>query len=539
MTKRKQLDVKMNFVDRLIAWRDPVKGMERLRARTQLAMASSYIGASRNRRPTKNWLTTSNDADTDILGDLPALRSRSRDLMRNAPLACGALSTKVTNIVGTGLKLQSRIDEEYLGMSEDEARAWETATEREFRMWAGSAECDAERTLTFAGIQSLAFLSTLENGDTFILLPHIKRKGSPYGLKLQQIEADRCCNAKNARDSETLSGGVAKNNIGAPIEYHFLKGHPGNRYSKNNEWSKVRAFGQKTGRRNVLHLYSKRRIGQTRGVPDLAPVIETLKQLDRYTEAEITAAVISGMFTVFVKAEGSEGLGDFEPSSETSSTSTDEDYQMGSGAILDLGPEESIETANPGRPNSAFDPFVMAILRQVGTALELPFEILIKHFTASYSASRAALLEAWRYYMTRREWLTDGLCRPVYEAWMYEAVAIGRIDAPGFLTDPAVRAAYLGSDWIGPGKGHLQPLQEAKGSTERITNGTSTIAKETAELSGGDFDRNHRQRVREVSKRVADGLEEEIGAAPVEALPASGEDDQDKADSAENNGDEK
>jgi lambda family phage portal protein len=529
----KKIEIKPNLVDKVVTYFNPVRGQKRFQARAMMALSGGYVGASKSRRSLKSWITGGNDADTDILPDLPTLRERSRDLMRNAPLACGAMSTKVTNVVGTGLKLHARIDNEFLGLTEEEAAAWEANAEREFRLWGNSQECDAERTLNFAGIQSLAFLSTLENGDAFVLLPHIMRKGSPYGLKLQLVEADRVCNKEGKADSDTLSGGVQKDQHGAPVAYHILKGHPGSRYGyKNREWTTVPAFGANTGRRNVLHLYRKRRIGQTRGVPDLAPVIETLKQLDRYTEAEITAAVISGMFTVFVKTEDGSGLAPMDPTSETGGSATDDDFKLSSGAIVDLAENQSIETANPGRPNSAFDPFVMAILRQVGAALELPFEILIKHFTASYSASRAALLEAWRYYMSRREWLADMLCRPVYEAWMTEAVATGRLYAPGFLTDPAVRAAYLGSEWIGPGKGHIQPLQEAKASTERIENGTSTIDKETAELYGYDFGRNHEQRVKETKRRVRDGLEEPKGL-PAPETPPDNPDDLDQQDNNE------
>lgn len=46
---------------------------------------------------------------------------------------------------------------------------------------------------------------------------------------------------------------------------------------------------------------NRERAGQRRGVPMLAPVLEALKQLGHYTDAEITAAVLSAMFTVFVK----------------------------------------------------------------------------------------------------------------------------------------------------------------------------------------------------------------------------------------------
>lgn len=100
------------------------------------------------------------------------------------------------------------------------------------------------------------------------------------------------------------------------------------------------------------------RPGLTRGVPYLAPVIETLKQLDKYSEAEIMSAVVSAMFTVFVKSESEDGLAPF--GGQTDSTN-DNDYKLGVGAILDLQPNESIEIADPKRPNQAFDPFVQAV----------------------------------------------------------------------------------------------------------------------------------------------------------------------------------
>lgn len=92
--------------------------------------------------------------------------------------------------------------------------------------------------------------------------------------------------------------------LGAPVAYHVLRQHPGDRRRVGLEWDRVPAYGSRTQRRNALHLYAQLRPAQTRGVPYLAAVIEPLKQLERYTDAEIMAAVVAGMFTVFVKSEG-------------------------------------------------------------------------------------------------------------------------------------------------------------------------------------------------------------------------------------------
>ena len=341
------------------------------------------------------------------------------------------------------------------------------------------------------------FRSVLENGDCLVLLSHLQNaRTKPYYLALQVIEADRICNQQYANDSEILTAGVQKNSIGAPIAYHILKTHPGNVYGKlTNEWFIVSTFNEQTGLKQVLHCYQLLRPGQTRGVPYLAPVIEALKQLGNYTEAEITAAVVSSCFTVFIKSP--QGDSELLPMNK-SHHPADNDYKLGNGAIIDLAEGEDISTVNPGRPNAQFDPFVQSVLRQIGVALELPFEILIKHFTASYSAARAALLEAWRFFMAKREWLAQNFCQVIYENWFYEAVCLGRIQASGFINgDPAIRAAYCGAHWIGPAPGQIDPLKEIQAARERIDAGISTLSRETAALTGEEWEKTHRQGVKE------------------------------------------
>jgi lambda family phage portal protein len=463
------------------------------------------------------WKTYSNDADADTIVDTPKLRERSRDLVRNSPLACGALNTTVTSVIGgTGLVNQSRIDADVLGLSEDEAAAWENKVDAEFKLWAQSEECDLERTLRFPEIQELVYRQVWENGDVFVTMPFIKRSGSPYGLKLQIIEADRVSNPTGKRESGKFAGGVEKDSNGAPFRYHMMDSHPGAVSRPAQKWTPVPVFGPKTGRRNVLHLYKKLRPGQSRGVPELAPVIESLKQLDRYTEAELMGAVVAGMFTVFVETETGDGdLAPFQPDSETGGKTTDEDMKLANGAIVGLAKGEKISTANPGRPNANYDQFVMAVLRQVGAALGMPFEILIKHFTSSYSASRAAMLEAWRFFMARRLWMARNFCQPVYEAWLMEAVANGRIIAPGFLSgDPMIRQAYCACDWVGPARGMIDENKEMDASKKKIGLGLSTIQRESAELTGTNWLENHAQHKKEVAKRKEDGITEDPNTSP-------------------------
>jgi capsid protein len=220
--------VKGNLVDRMIKYFDPVRAHQRMRARAFMALAGAYVGASTSRRSLSGWSLQTQDADSAILPELATLRERSRDLIRNAPLAAGAIGTACNSVVGMGLKLQSRPDREVLGFSsDDEADRWETNTEREFRLWADSQICDIRKTLYFQDIQDLVFRQTLENGDVFILMARETVKECPYSLRLQLVEADRICNKDNVQDSETLVGGVEKEKTGAPKAYHILNHHPG------------------------------------------------------------------------------------------------------------------------------------------------------------------------------------------------------------------------------------------------------------------------------------------------------------------------
>lgn len=492
MTEKEPL-FRANALDRAITAISPLWGMKRLRHRAMMAVGESYIGASLSRKSFRGWSTKSGDANTDTLYDLPMLRERSRDLRRNSTIAAGAAKTKITNIIGSGLVLHPHIDRAAIGISEEDADKWEDKTKREWELFFESQEVDAARTLNGYGHQRQAYDQYLTNGDVFSVFKNFKRIGSPYNTKLQLIEADRVCNEGFSPDSLELAGGVKKDINGAPIEYHILKQHPGG-LIKSYEWVKIPAFGEKTGLRNIIHFARFERPGQTRGIPDFAPVIEALKQLSRYSEAELAAAVIAAFFTVFVTTE-SEG---FAPDSSIGGDKTDEPYRLGKGGVVTLKSGESVSTVNPGRPNSGFDPFVVAIYRQIGVALELPYELLIKHFQSSYSAARAALLEAWKYFSSERQLFTDNYCRIIYEAWMYEAVALGRIVAPGFFSDPIIRRAYLGSDWVGPAKGMIDELDEIRAAEERWKYGVSTLSEITAEMTGGDWEQKWPQIQKEI-----------------------------------------
>src|SRR5690606_9578189 len=150
-----------------------------------------------------------------------------------------------------------------------------------------------------------------------------------------------------------------------------------------------------------------------------------------------------------------------------------------------------------------FDPFFMAVVKQIGAALELPVDELLLHYQSSYSAARAAMLQAWRFYTTRRWFLVQQFCQPIYGLFLDEEVASGRIALPGY-SDPIKRRAWSRAMWIGPARGSMDEYKEAKAAEVRIDIGVSNEAMETAAMTGEDWNSVYKQRAREIAQRRTD-----------------------------------
>lgn len=501
--------------------------LKQLKQNIAVAVAGSYSGGSSRRPALRNWHPYSGDANEDTVHDLPTLRARSRDLARNAPIGGAALNVVVTNVIGTGLSMQANPDAKLLGMDDDQANDWKHHVEAEWALWCNSVDCDASRAMNFYGLQALALRSMLESGDVIALTPAISNRNSPYSLAVQLVEADRLSNKGYQADTNSKVAGVTIDANGAPVRYEITKQHPGSIRRSALEWIEIDAYGQ-NGRRNVIHLFDRRRPGQVRGVPYLAPVIEHLKQLSRYSEAELQAAVVSAALAIFVKMDADAFATLFDgdnaeryiagASSWNGSVTTDLD---GPGKAVNLLPGESVEVPQLGRPNANYDPFFLSMLKQIGPVLEIPFEVLIKHFSSSYSASRAALLDFWRFVRVRRDFMATYFCEPIKELWFEEAVALGRIAAPGFFADPRIRQAYTRVSWIGDSPGSIDPEKEVNAAEKRIALGISTREKESIAYDGGDWEANLVQLAKEQAMMEDAGLKQEKPASTPSLPPQS------------------
>ena len=470
--------------------------------------------ASHTRQALRGYNPHKSSPRADIDANLNTLRSRSTDMYINSPIGASAVNTNRANVIGAGLQVIPKIDYKLLGMTADEAKDWQRHTQREFGLWADSVQCDLYKKHSFYDMQDIAYLSYLVDGDAWAAIKY--RKPSPggiYSTRIQLFEASQVCNpgamaAYSNTDSMTVEcynpethnriiNGVEIDADGAVVAYWIANRVP---YDLTNNsqalrWTRVEAFGRRTGRPLVLQISHEERPEQYRGVPYLAPAIEVLKQISRYTNAELSAAIIKSFFTLFFTSSGTTNdLGDVLSETYGPGEQIDPDdlrrVEIGPGTLNLLPSGVDVKAIDGSRTQSTFEAFTNSLIAQIGASLGIPSEVLMNRFQSSYSAARGALLQAAAMFRTRRIWFARDFCQPVYEAWLTEAIAIGRIKAPGFGVDPLITKAWTGANWYGPVMGMLDPVKEVNGAALRVKYGFSTAEREAAELTGTNYDDN-------------------------------------------------
>lgn len=481
-------------------------------------MLGAYKGAEGGRLH-GNWLTSSGSADEDLLRDMPKLRERSRDLVRNDGIASGAIDTIITNIIGSGISPQSRIDKEILKINEEYADKLQKQFEKIWERWVPYA--DAGGRLDFYELEELSERNRFVNGESVIIplrINNLKRK-RPYSFALQTIEADRLSTPTDLFSNKNIRTGVEIGEYGEPIAYYIRKTHPG-------DYSYSRSFGNDSknyiryeaftdlGYPNIFHLYHLKRSGQTRGEPFFTPVITLFHDRNKYIDAEIMAARVAACFAAFIKKNNAANL-----SLERSETDEEgrqiEDIEP--AAVEYLEPGEDITFANPNRPGNNFGTFMERILRDIASGLNIPYEILSKDFSKSnYSNTRAALLEARRFFMMQQRFVADKFGKPVFFALLEEAYLLGELPILDFYTN---REAYIRSRWIAPGWQWIDPENEVTAAKDSVDNNFSTLAEEAADR-GQDWEEILEQRARE-QKKIKD-LEGKYGIKLHSDQPAAG-----------------
>jgi len=503
------IQIKKTLFDRAIEKVAPTYAQKRYQSRAQIAAFEQNNGFSQPGQKNKKFLrssnVSSNSPDFDTIDKQEGSIAISRDAWMNNTLAVAMLRRIKTTTIGTGLKLQSQIDADFLNLQKEEARAWQKNVERRFNNWAQSKDCDITRQQNFFELQDLAFFSVLLSGDCFALFPYKKIKSLSSGIRIRLIEADLCSTpfmASTLSNKKNVAGGIEFDSDGAPTKYYFSKHYPGQNTNvlSMNDWVGVNAFS-KSGKKQIHHLFTKDRPGQRRGMPLVANLINDLMKVTKLQDAELTAHVVSSLFTVFVKDMSGvaemidEGYAGDPNATNNQKANVDEGDStkvgMDTGNIVYLDDKKEIQIAETRKTSESFNQFYESYVKLIASAVEIPFEQMLLHFQASYSASRGALLEAWKATRVRRAWCSINFCQPAFVAWLDEQVASRKIIAPGYFEDIEIKAAWCKTSWSGMGNGQLDPMKETKAAVMSINNNLSSHEKEYNKIhDDGDWEGN-------------------------------------------------
>ena len=109
----------MNWLDSAISFISPKIGAERLAWRQELEYMRSYDAGGYGRLQS-NWHAQNQSAEMDDKYSRDTLRARARDLERNSDIANSILKAFKRGVVGKGINVQAKTDDEELNSQIEE-----------------------------------------------------------------------------------------------------------------------------------------------------------------------------------------------------------------------------------------------------------------------------------------------------------------------------------------------------------------------------------------------------------------------------------
>ena len=494
-----------------------------------------YDAASRTNSAVADWYPWLGSPDLEINPWRDRIVARVRDLVRNDGWASGAVTSLLDSAIGPDLRLVAKPDWQQLRLFDKAfdatwAKEFGLAAQAIWRRWAldPGKWCDLSRQMTAPELFYVAFRHLLVDGEALAALPwRPDRLGygqAQFATVLQGIDPDRLSNPQQIFDLRFMRGGVQIDQDGAPVAYHIRRAHQGDWFNAPEQWIWDRIPSESFGRPNIVHCFEADRFAQHRAAGGIfTPIVSRMKMLAQYDKVELQAAVINAIFAAFIESpydpndveaalHGDEGVSERNRElrayqDERLAFHRDRRLKLNDAVIPKLFPGEKLATINAARPSSNFEAFEGAVLRNFAAATGASYEQVSKDWSKSnYSSARGALLEAWKTTGRRRNHFTRCFCSPVYGAVLEEAMENNELplpaNAPEFV---AARGAYMMCNWMGPGRGWVDPVKEAQAAVLRMDGGITTLRHECAE-QGLDVEEVIEERAQIIAMWKATGM---------------------------------
>ncbi len=407
-----------------------------------------------------DWRGDGASADEEIRLRLKISRERSRNLARTNPYARRFFSLYLANVIGdSGLVFKPRV-------TRIDGQSDELANRRlrdEWAAWGQRGTCTLDGQLTWREVEDLLAVSWQRDGEAFLRL--IKGRGlNRWGFVVQPLEADQVDESlcTMAGENEIRMGVELENRTRRVVAYWVLNDHPGNHSMSRGAQRHTRVPADE-----MVHLFTRDRIDQNRGVPRLEASMARLQMLGGYEEAELVASrAASSKFGVIETETGAEYEGDDiegEEGSGGDASTVLSDFSQ--GTIEQLGKGQKFQLIDPTHPTSQYGDARKGFLRGVAAGTPVNYNSLANDLEGvNYSSLRHATLEERDQWKREQDHFASVVSNDVYFGWLEAALLSNALDPL------AVRNfdRYLAVKWGGKRWTWIDPLKEAQGNAASL-----------------------------------------------------------------------
>lgn len=445
------------------------------------------------------------------------------DIIQNSGRLRGAADQVIADTVGIELVLNPQPDLSGLGYSDDEAAALVRTIKQRWKRFAWNPrECDLRGKFTVPQMIDIALRWDMAFGEALGVMSYMRRAerrryGIVAGTKLCMVTPTKL--VPDTNDIEGIFQGVVHDPNGRPIAYRIQEKESGLVVKRDYP-----AFDAQ-GRQVTIHVFDPIDASDVRGISRLAAAFRQHIQQEVLVDTTIQTAILQTVFAAALTSatpsaeafeaievlggEGSEFKDEFRDYflARLDRAAEGEISISGDPRVTHLAPGEDLKLLSTRTPGPEFLPVNRELSREMARAIGISAgAFTMNHENATYSSVRMENSSIWPVVMRRRERIAAPPCQALYENWFDEEVGEGRIQIKGgYDAFAANRDNMTWALWQGPAKPTADDAKSAKASTERLLNGTSSLADECAEL-GKDPDEVFEQRKREHERYLAAGL---------------------------------
>lgn len=448
--------IKANLFDRFLAGIAPDMAVRRLENRATFEMLSRGYDAAEDSRM-RNHLAWNRalPLDEDNLigsGDRQTIRLECRDLWRNNEIVRGAVDRFTAYAVWTGIYPQPQTSS--TDWNKATASWWE-------QIYVPTADYRQLNGVDLISLQRLTISHRILDGDCgFILLDN---------GQLQAIEADRITTPQELNTDKNIVEGVRRTTTGLVLGYYVC--------NRNGQGTIDKTKYAYIRRENFVHCFNPIRIDQIRGISDLAPAINKLRDYDETDKYVLNKIKLDAMQQFKRKTES--GLPNERMRGSYTKTGTDgKDAERVSkseqGTTHWLRPNEEMDAFESKTPNGEYVPYLKHELQAIACCLNISYEILMLIFTeGSFSSQRAALIHNRHTFMEWHDWVSCSFMNRIYN-WRI-AKAINNRELPPAPVDTRGISEWWKKSWSLPHFDWVDPEKQARADKERYNMGTDSI----------------------------------------------------------------